>query len=77
MKKLLMAVLAVLTVQGCSSFQAERVSLAEGDKRAMEITDDWLVTDTENTVKAIMEKLDTNKSYQKWLKKKENTWPST
>lgn len=68
MKKFLMAVLAVLTVQGCSSFQAQRVSLEEGDKRAMEITDDWLVTDTENTVKAIMEKLDTNKSYQKWLR---------
>lgn len=69
MKKLLMAFLAVLTIQGCSSFQAERVSLEEGDKRAMEITDGWLVTDTENAVKVLMEKLEKSNSFKKWLRK--------
>ena len=45
MNKFLTALLlsATLALQGCASFKAERLSTAEGDEKAMEITDEWLL----------------------------------
>ena len=60
MNKFLTALLlsATLALQGCASFKAERLSTAEGDEKAMEITDEWLLTDTQNTVGEIMKKME-------------------
>lgn len=69
MNKFLIALLlsATLTLQGCASFKAERLSTAEGDEKAMEITDEWLLTDTQNTVGEIMKKMDTNRGFRAYL----------
>ena len=69
MNKFLTALLlsATLTLQGCASFKAERLSTAEGDEKAMEITDEWLLTDTQNTVAEIMKKMDTNRGFRAYL----------
>lgn len=69
MNKFLTALLlsATLTLQGCASFKAERLSTAEGDEKAMEITDEWLLTDTQNTVGEIMKKMDTNRGFRTYL----------
>lgn len=57
----------VLSLGACTSFKAERVSVAEGDKRASEITDTWLVTDTEIAVKDILRQIEEHKGYQRYL----------
>lgn len=69
MNKFLIALMlsATLTLQGCASFKAERLSTAEGDEKAMEITDEWLLTDTQNTVGEIMKKMDTNRGFRAYL----------
>lgn len=69
MNKFLTALLlsATLALQGCASFKAERLSTAEGDEKAMEITDEWLLTDTQNTVGEIMKKMDTNRGFRNYL----------
>lgn len=58
---------ALFLVQGCSGFKAERLSTAEGDEKAMSITDEWLLTDTENAVKDIVKQLDNHRGYQRFL----------
>lgn len=69
MNKFLTALLlsATLALQGCASFKAERLSTAEGDEKAMEITDEWLLTDTQNTVSEIMKKMDNNRGFRNYL----------
>lgn len=69
MKKTFIALMTVaaLTLQGCAGFKAERLSTAEGDEKAMEITDEWLLTDTENAVNEIMKQLDTNRGFRRYM----------
>lgn len=69
MNKFLTALLlsATLALQGCASFKAERLSTAEGDEKAMEITDEWLLTDTQDTVGEIMKKMDNNRGFRNYL----------
>lgn len=69
MNKFLTALLlsATLALQGCASFKAERLSTAEGDEKAMEITDEWLLMDTQNTVGEIMKKMDNNRGFRNYL----------
>ncbi len=69
MKKTLFAFLfmSLMLTQGCSSFKAERLSTAEGDEKAMSITDEWLLTDTEIAVADIIKQLDNHRGYQRFL----------
>lgn len=67
MKKILAVFTALMLLQGCSGFKAERLTTAEGDEKAMNITDEWLLTDTEMAVKDILKQLDTHRGYQRWL----------
>ncbi len=62
----LMVATLVLT-QGCSSFKAERLSVAEGDAKAMSITDEWLVTDTEMAVAEVIKQFDNHRGLQRFL----------
>ena len=66
-KSLLFLVFAgSLALSGCAGFKAERLSTAEGDEKAMSITDEWLLTDTENTVKDLLKKLDNHRGFQRF-----------
>ncbi len=63
---LLLLVLS-LFVTSCSSFKAERVDGAKGDEKALEITDKWVMKDTENAVKDILEQISKHKGFQRYL----------
>ena len=56
-----------LFVTSCSSFKAERVDGAKGDEKALEITDKWVMKDTENAVKDILEQISKHKGFQRYL----------
>ena len=64
---LTLAFAASFTLTGCADFKAERLTTAEGDEKAMSITDEWLLTDTENTVKDVLKKMEVHKGFQKYL----------
>lgn len=62
--------IAVVALSACSpTIQTERLSVAEGDEKAMSITDEWLLTDTEQAVQKIMADLDKHRGFQKYLMK--------
>lgn len=58
------------TLAACSSpasFQAERMTVAQGDEMALEITDEWVMTDTQNAVADILEQMNENRSFREYL----------
>lgn len=63
----LVAIAMTLLLTGCSSFKAERVDGAKGDEKALEITDKWVLKDTENAVKDILEQISKHKGFQRYL----------
>jgi uncharacterized protein (TIGR02722 family) len=68
MKKTLVLVLVSLTFASCSSFKAQRVGRAEGDEKALSVTDKWVQMDTENTVKDLMKQMESHPSFQAVLR---------
>ncbi len=68
MKFFLIAVMGFSFI-GCGSFQAERVDREESDEKAMEITDKWVMKDTEITVEKILQQIKDHRGFQKYLSK--------
>ena len=65
---LTLVVLAMaLVLSSCSSFKAERVDGNKGDEKALSITDKWVLKDTENAVKDIIEQIGKHKGFQRYL----------
>ena len=64
--KLFLPVL-ILGTSACSSFQAQRVSVDESDERALEITDEWVVLDTQTSVKKILEQMQKHGGFRRYL----------
>ncbi len=65
---LTLVVLAMaLVLSSCSSFKAERVDGNKGDEKALSITDKWVLKDTENAVKDILEQIGKHKGFQRYL----------
>lgn len=56
-----------MSLTSCSSFKAERVDANKGDEKALEITDKWVLKDTENAVKDILEQISKHKGFQRYL----------
>lgn len=50
------------------SMKAQRMTTAQGDEMANEITDGWLATDTTNAVNSIIKQMLQHKGYQQYLK---------
>jgi len=71
MKKLtiIAMLLAMALIQGCSSFKAQRVGGAESDEKGLEITDKWLLGDTERVVSDTLEKMNNHKGYKQFVRK--------
>ena len=63
----LVAIAMTFLLTSCSSFKAERVDGAKGDEKALEITDKWVMKDTENAVKDILEQISKHKGFQRYL----------
>ncbi|OPZ78410.1 MAG: Curli production assembly/transport component CsgG [Alphaproteobacteria bacterium ADurb.Bin438] len=68
MKKYLIMALCVLFAS-CSSFKAERMTIEQGDEKALEITDEWITTDTKNAVKFILNQMVEHKGFREYLAK--------
>lgn len=70
MKKNLLLLLATLMViSSCGSFKAKRVGGDEGDELAMEITDKWVLRDTENAANSIIKQIQAHKGFKRYLMK--------
>ena len=67
MKKICIALLLVLTACG-PTIKAQRMTTADGDKKAMTITDDWVATDTNLAVDYITDKLTNTGRYKRYLR---------
>jgi hypothetical protein len=55
--------------------QAERMTTGEGDKKALNITNEWVATDTDLAVKSIIEKLSNHGRYRRYLREHNNRVP--
>jgi hypothetical protein len=64
-----LVMLTLLSIVGtsCSSFKAKRVSADESDSAAMEITDKWVMRDTEISVGKIIKQIQKHKGFQRYL----------
>lgn len=67
LKTLVMLTMLAMVTSGCSSFQAKRVSADESDAAAMEITDKWVMRDTEISVDKILKQIQSHKGFQRYL----------
>lgn len=60
---------SIFAISCAPKIKTERVSLEESDKMAMTITDEWVATDTENAVKAIIQQIENHRGFQLYLAK--------
>lgn len=60
--KFLGAILVIFFFSSCSSFKAERVDSEESDKKALQITDQWVQGDTERIIKKLVSNIREKKS---------------
>lgn len=68
MKKIFTLFLLIIFTISCGpTIKTERISLEESDELASNITDEWVMTDTEIAVKETIKQIDNNKSFQKYL----------
>ena len=72
MKKhfLILFSVCLLVFDGCSaSLKTKRLSTSKGDNIGMELTDNWLATDTTNAINSITDTMKKHKGFQKYLSK--------
>lgn len=68
--KILCVSSACLALASCGpKIKTERVSLEKSDEMAMQITDEWVATDTENATKAILKQMEGHRGFQTYLAK--------
>lgn len=68
MKKIfILFLLTIFTISCGPTIKTERISIEESDELASNITDEWVMTDTEIAVKETIKQIDNNKSFQKYL----------
>ncbi|MDR2760570.1 MAG: penicillin-binding protein activator LpoB [Rickettsiales bacterium] len=76
MKKLIPLALAGILTAGCGpKIKSERLTVAAGDKKGMEITDEWLTTDTNLASKFLLEKLLSHNRYKRYLRERDYKTP--
>ncbi len=63
----LVSLAMIFLLTGCSSFKAERVDGAKGDQKALEITDKWVLKDTETAIKDVLDQIGKHKGFQRYL----------
>lgn len=69
MMNFLMIVILGSTLLSCGSFKAKRVTGDESDETALEITDKWMVRDSEIAVDQIIQQIEAHKGFQAYLRK--------
>lgn len=72
LRKLLSLIMLIglsLGLASCGSFKAKRVTGDESDETALEITDKWMVRDSEIAVDQIIQQIEAHKGFQNYLRK--------
>ena len=69
MKSLSICILLLMVSVGCARFQAKRVDRAESDEKALKITDEWVMKDTETSVVNLLKQIEKHRGFQKYLRK--------
>ena len=69
MKVLSVMALSLMSLQGCSSFKAQRVDEAKADEKAMEITDNWVDGDTIRVIDGSMKQVYVHKRFMEYYSK--------
>lgn len=68
MKRVFFLFLLSIYVISCTpTIKTERVSLSESDEISLNLTDEWLMTDTEIAIKETIKQFNESKSFQKYL----------
>jgi hypothetical protein len=67
--KSLSAIFILLIFASCSSFKAERVDSEESDKKALQITDQWVQGDTEKVMKKLVDNIRRKKEELSYFQK--------
>ena len=62
------ALVLTLAFSVACSFKAKRLNRDESDEKALGITDEWVMRDTENTVAKIFKQIDKHKGFRRYLK---------
>ncbi|MFZ4712122.1 MAG: hypothetical protein ACOYL6_00285 [Bacteriovoracaceae bacterium] len=70
--KYLLVVLS-LVLASCGSFKAERVDSKAADEKGLEITDNWMSTDTTMAVQESLKQMKEHKGFQRYLAKSGGT----
>lgn len=58
-----------LSLASCGSFKAKRVTGDESDETALEVTDKWMVRDSEIAVDQVIQQIEAHKGFQNYLRK--------
>lgn len=68
MKKIFLLFLLSIYIVSCTpTIKTERVSLSESDEISLNLTDEWLMTDTEIAIKETIKQINSSKSFQRYL----------
>ncbi len=62
--------LSVLLLSSCGGFKASRVDSETSDDKALSITDNWVVRDTENAIADIMTQIKSHRGLQNYIARK-------
>jgi hypothetical protein len=65
--------LTSLNFIACGSFKAERVDSKTSDEKALEITDNWMSTDTTMSIQDTLKQMKEHKGFQRYLAKSGGT----
>ncbi|MCK5884317.1 MAG: hypothetical protein KAG61_11560 [Bacteriovoracaceae bacterium] len=67
--KLLTLLSLLLSITSCGGFKAKRIDADESDEMGLEMTDKWMVRDSEISVDKIIRKIEKHKGFQRYLAK--------
>jgi penicillin-binding protein activator len=67
LKKLCFCTLVLSLFTSCASFKAQRVDDETSDKRALEITDNWVLRDTEKVIDDIILAMEDHRGFRRFL----------
>lgn len=75
-KFLFVCLVSVGLFSNCSaSVKTQRMTTAQGDEKALSITDNWVATDTTNAINSILTTMKNHKGFQKYLAKRDGKPP--
>ena len=62
------AISMCLMIAGCGpKIKTQRMSTSAGDKKAMEVTDNWVMTDTTTAIQEVLKQMQNHKGYQRYI----------